>query len=72
MSADSSSRPRVALEADAAPGSARTTIVLPLGTIPSRPRISALRRRDTLCRTTDPPTPLPTVNPIRVGESESA
>lgn len=70
MSADSSSRPKAALEAKAAPGSARTTIVLPVGTNPSRPRICALRRRDTLCRTTDPPTPLPTINPIRVSEAE--
>lgn len=72
MSADSSSRPRVALEADAAPGSARTTTVLPLGTKPIRPCICALRRRDTLWRTTDPPTPLPTDRPTRVSDLEPA
>jgi len=72
LSADSRSRPRSPLDADAAPESARTTTVLPSGTIPKRLCIWARKRRDTLCRITDPPTPFPTDKPTRVSGSVPA
>ncbi len=69
--AERSSSPSLALDADAALGSARTTTVQPFGTRSSTPRACHRRRRATACRTTEPPIPLPTVNPMRVGLSSS-
>ncbi len=70
-SAEASSWPSFRLDAAAAPGSARTTMVLPLGRRLSRSRISSRKRRATRWRTTDPPTPLPTDSPTRVNPNGS-
>lgn len=70
-SAEASSWPSIRLDAVAAPGSARTTMVLPLGRRLSRSRISSRKRRATRWRTTDPPTPLPTDSPTRVNPNGS-
>ena len=64
--AERSSSPSRALDATAALGSARTTTVQPSGRSVRRLRACHLKRRATTCLVTEPPTPLPTVNPIRV------
>ena len=64
--AERSSSPSRALDATAAFGSARTTTVQPSGRSVRRLRACHLKRRATACLVTEPPTPLPTVNPIRV------
>lgn len=69
--ADRSSSPSLALDTEAAFGSARTTTVQPSGRRVRRLRACHRRRRATACRITDPPTPLPTVNPIRVGNEST-
>ena len=64
--AERSSSPNRALDATADLGSARTTTVQPSGRSVRRLRACHRKRRATACLVTEPPTPLPTVNPIRV------
>ena len=49
------------------PGSARTTRVVPAGSVASRSRTRCRSRRRTLLRTTAPPTALETTKPARAG-----
>lgn len=51
----------------AAPGSARTTRVVPAGSVVNRSRTRCRNRRRTLLRTTAPPTALETTKPARAG-----
>ena len=63
--AESRSSARSWLEALAAAGAARTTRVAPAGNAPTRSRSRCRSCLATRCRTTDPPTVLPTTRPIR-------
>lgn len=67
LSAWSRSVPSRADVAGAASGSARTTVPLPAGSVASRLANWPRSRRATRCRTTLPPTDLPTTSPTRGG-----
>ncbi len=70
-SARSRSRPISVERRVAVSGSARTTSRDPVGRSASRALNCARSRRDTRCRTTLPPTDLPTTSPTRAGAADS-